>query len=151
MITQTLITRLLSEVCCHEHCGVTFGMEEGYRSQKLKDHTLWHCPNGHAQHYAAKTAVELERDRLASRLAQTENCLTYARQDVDRLRGRTKVQDRQIAARKGIITRMKRRLVAGRCVCCSKQFKDLETHMKARHPKWDPDMAAIVLTEKAGA
>jgi hypothetical protein len=64
------------------------------------------------------------------------------------LRGRTKVQERQIAARKGIITRMKRRLVAGRCVCCSKQFKDLETHMKARHPSFDPEKGAEALTEK---
>ena len=147
MITQTLITQLVSEVCYS--CGVTFGMEAQYRNQKLKEHSLFHCPNGHGQHYVAKTEVEKERDRLATQLKQTENCLTYARQDVDRLRGRTKVQERQIAARKGIITRMKRRLVAGRCVCCSKQFKDLETHMANRHPRFNPEKAAEALSQKS--
>lgn len=149
MMTQSLVTRLVWEVCCNEKCGVSFGMEEQYREQKKKDHTLFYCPNGHGQHYTAKTAVEAERDRLAKQLASTERCLQFAREAEATYRSRTKVQERQISARKGIITRMKRRLVAGRCVCCSRQFKDLETHMHSQHPDFNPEKGAQVLSEKS--
>lgn len=133
--------------CCHTGCGIQFGIEADYVKRLRQTHAWFYCPNGHHQHFPGET----EAERLQRQLKQTEECLTYARQDVDRLKGRTKMQDRQIAARKGIITRMKRRLVAGRCVCCSKQFKDLETHMANRHPKFNPEKAAEALTEKASA
>lgn len=143
----TIFTTLTSTSCCHTGCGVVFGIESGYMDDLKKSHGSFCCPNGHRQHFTAET----EAERLKRQLQQTENCLSYARKDVERLRGTVKVRDRQVSARKGIITRMKRRLVAGRCVCCSKQFKDLESHMKNQHPSFDPEKAAQVLSEKARA
>jgi hypothetical protein len=125
-------------------CGVNFGLERTYYDKRREDHKFFHCPNGCEIHYTGAT----EADRLRAQLKQTENCLGYARQDVDRLRGTVKVRDRQIAARKGIITRMKRRIVAGRCVCCSHSFKDLERHMQRRHPGFDPERAAEIIASK---
>jgi hypothetical protein len=43
---------------------------------------------------------------------------------------------------------MKRRVAKGICVCCSKKFKDLETHMKEEHPDWNPDKAAEALASE---
>jgi hypothetical protein len=134
----------------HEKCGVCgihFGLEKPFKAKRLVDHQIFHCPNGHEIHYTG----ESEADRLRTQLRLTENALTYARQDVDRLRSSVKVRDRQIAARKGIITRFKRRITAGRCVCCSRQFKDLETHMEKRHPNFDPERAVDFLATKPNA
>lgn len=151
MITQSFIS-LVSEVCCEKNCGVTFALEEGYRNQKLKDHTNFYCPNGHGQHYTAKTAVEAERDRLKNQLQLTENCLANTRQSLTHMGERARSAERSVQARKGVITRMKRRLVAGRCVCCSRQFKDLEKHMQAEHPKWNPEKGAEAIAQrKAGS
>lgn len=142
----TFVTTVLNPVtCCQTGCGVQFGIEAEYQARLRETHAWFYCPNGHVQHYSA----ENEAERLKRQLQQTESCLTYARQDVDRLRGTVKVRDRQVSARKGIITRMKRRLVAGRCVCCSRQFKDLESHMKNQHPKWSPEKAVEVLAAKS--
>jgi hypothetical protein len=140
---------LLIEIV-HEKCGVCgihFGLEKSFREKRLEDRRNFHCPNGHEVHYLGKT----EAERLREQLRLTENSLTYARQDVDRLRSSVKVKDRQIAARKGIITRFKRRIVAGRCVCCSRQFKDLEAHMDKRHPNFDPERAAEIIASKPEA
>lgn len=141
----TIFTTLEAISCCHIGCGIVFGIEASYREELKRTHGSFYCPNGHSQHFTAETDAE----RIQKQLKRTEDCLTYARQSADQLRGRVKVQERQISARKGVITRFKRRLVAGRCVCCSKQFKDLETHMKNQHPKFNPEKGAEVLSVKA--
>lgn len=144
-LEQTVISTLVPQTC--GECGIVFGLERTYRERLVSEHGDFYCPNGHGRRFTGET----EADRLKRQLQQTQRCLDFARGDVAVYKGRVKTAERQIAARKGIITRMKRRLVAGRCVCCLKQFKDLETHMANRHPKFNPEKAAEALTEKASA
>lgn len=145
----TTFTSLALEAitCCHTGCGVRSGIEVDYISRLRETHAWFYCPNGHRQQFPQET----EAERLKRQLTLTENSLTFARGDTQRARDRAKHAEARLRGTKGVVTRMRRRLVAGRCVCCSKQFKDLETHMKSRHPKWNPDRAAEALTEKAKA
>lgn len=143
----TFITIALSPVtCCHVGCGVQFGIEAEYMARLRQTHGGFYCPNGHVQYYLRET----EAERLKRQLAQTEQCLTFARADTQRARERASHTENRLRGTKGVVTRMKRRLTAGRCVCCTRQFKDLETHMRTQHPKWNPDKAAEALSAKAG-
>ncbi|MEA3246271.1 MAG: hypothetical protein U9Q74_08965 [Gemmatimonadota bacterium] len=56
--------------------------------------------------------------------------------------------DRQIRARKAVATRLRNRMKAGRCPCCSHRFTDLREHMRTEHPKWNPERAADALAAK---
>lgn len=142
----TFITTVLNAVtCCHTGCGVQFGIEADYMARLRQTHDGFYCPNGHRQHFNAET----EAERLKRQLQLTENCLTNTRNSLTHMGERARAAERSVTARKGVVTRMKRRLVAGRCICCSKQFKDLEAHMKTRHPKFDPEKGAQVLSEKS--
>jgi hypothetical protein len=58
-------------------------------------------------------------------------------------------QERRINGYKGVVARTKRKIAAGRCPCCSHQFKDLERHMTTKHPGYDPDKGAEALAAKA--
>lgn len=139
----TVIETIVEQRC--GECGILFGMEKAYRDRKIEEHGSFFCPNGHIRRFIEKT----EAERLRDQLRQTELCLTISRQDTQRARDRASRTEFRLRSTKGVVTRMKRKIVAGRCVCCSRQFKDLEKHMKVEHPKWDPDKAAEVLSEKA--
>lgn len=139
----TVVETIVAQRC--GSCGLLFGMEQQYRDRKIREHGDFYCPNGHLRQFIAET----EAERLKKQLAQTEQCLSIARADTQRARERADHTENRLRSTKGVITRMKRKIVAGRCVCCSRQFKDLESHMKVQHPKWDPDKAAEALSAKA--
>jgi DNA-directed RNA polymerase subunit RPC12/RpoP len=139
----TVVETIVPQRC--GECGLLFGMEKEYRDRKIQEHGGFFCPNGHSREFIRET----EAERLRKQLAQTEQCLSFARADTQRARERANHTENRLRSTKGVVTRMKRKIVAGRCVCCSRQFKDLESHMKDRHPKWDPDKAADALTAKS--
>jgi hypothetical protein len=126
-------------------CGVAFAMPEQLDKRLRESHADFFCPNGHAQQYTGKTEAEKLRDekvRLQARLDQTESNRDY-------WRGQQEQTERRLRGTKAVVTRMKRRVAKGVCVCCSKKFKDLELHMKAEHPDWNPDKAAEALGAKS--
>lgn len=50
-----------------------------------------------------------------------------------------RVDDRkrkQLEVRKGLLTRMKNRVGNGVCPCCNRHFKNLQGHMKTKHPEF---------------
>jgi hypothetical protein len=139
-MTTTLIVTLSRVTCAG--CGVIFGLEASHESQLRESHETFYCPNGHRQHFPGQTdkerrIAELEREKrnaISSRDFWLEQS-TAARREVQH-------KSNQLNGYRGVVTRMKRKLVAGRCPCCSHQFKDLERHMAAKHPKWNPDVEA---------
>ena len=40
--------------CCV--CDMTFAVSDGFKLRRLKDHKVFFCPNGHAQHFGQKTS-----------------------------------------------------------------------------------------------
>lgn len=146
-VPDAVIT-LKAETCCS--CGVTFAMPADLMRNRREDQRQFYCPNGHGQSYIESEAYKLrqqlaakEREVLAAKSrAETEE---RWRRDAEQERARA---ERSVRGHKAVVTRMKKRVAAGSCPCCSKKFKNLEEHMKAEHPKWDPDRAAAELAAK---
>lgn len=112
----------LEPVSCYS-CGVIFGLPEGLYRDRRDDHRNWFCPNGHEQHFTGeseaqklKRLLNLERDTTAS------------------LRSRLDGTENQLRATKGVVTKLKKRVVAGACPFgCRRHFADLERHVASKH------------------
>lgn len=140
-MSTTFVTVTLEPVsCCN--CGITFGMDANYIRERKRDHAWWYCPNGHRQHWTQQTEAEKLRDQLAREKhwrEQAEARAAYNRAEAERI-------TRRLNATRGVVTRHKKKIAAGRCPCCSHQFKDLRAHMEKRHPGWNPEREAEVLS-----
>ena len=127
-----ITTPLVLETCCN--CFMVFAMPEEFQARRRKDHQGFYCPNGHRQYYNAKSEEDKLRDQLAAEKHAREQADAWARDKAVQLEQTKK----RLAATQGVVTRHKRKIAAGRCPCCSASFKNLEAHMKNRHPDWDP-------------
>lgn len=127
---QVAIT-LESETCCN--CGVVFGMESGHRHRLRQSHDWFYCPNGHGQHYTGKSEAQKANELAEWRARQLE----YARGEAAAERDRRQAAERSRAAIKGQNTRLRRKVAAGQCPCCSERFPDLETHIADAHPDFE--------------
>jgi hypothetical protein len=141
------VTTLLSPCVCAS-CGVTFGLDSEHELKLRQSHAQFYCPNGHFLVFGGKTEAEKERDRLKEQLRLTDNVLLSTRQSLEHMGARARSAEKSVSVRKGVITRMKRRIAAGRCVCCQHEFKDLERHMKKRHPRFDPEKHVAAMEAK---
>jgi hypothetical protein len=111
-----------------------------------------YCPLGHPMIPAGKSTSDRLRDQLAAEKharEQSEANAKYLSGRVSDLYDEKGRVERKLRGTRAVVTRMKRRAVAGRCPCCSDQFKDLERHMKTKHPNFDPEKGAEALAEKA--
>ena len=121
----------LELIHCGE-CGVPFGMSDAFIEERRKDHRTWYCPNGHPRHYPGKTRAE----ELAEKLETEKRNAEFWRASAKRHEATTQLVRRQRDAYKGHTTRLKKRVAAGRCPCCSTTFEDLAAHMAAEHPEY---------------
>jgi hypothetical protein len=146
MGTTLFIT--LTHVSCYK-CGVVFGVESTHHERLLKTHDWFYCPNGHHQAYFGKTKDEqriADLEREAKALKSSKDYWSDRAVSAERDAGH---QRSRVNGYKGILTRTKKKIAAGRCPCCSHQFKNLESHMKTKHPNFDPEKGAEALAEKA--
>lgn len=157
--TMTASVPLLVQSCIS--CGIPFAFPQELDRRLRETRENFYCPNGHKQHYTGQTDAE----RLAAELAATkraaaaeksvlERQVRDARADEELERKARKHFEHKARGMKGALNRVKKRVAAGRCPCCSHEFKDLERHMKNQHPKWDPEQHAAALAaaqEPAGA
>lgn len=121
--TSTLVT-LVAETCCD--CGMAFGMSSEFRDRMLANrYKSFYCPAGHSQHYLGESEADKYR-----RIAQQEEARA------DDLRAQRDRRERQLAAARGRITKIKNRVAAGVCPCCSRTFSNLARHMAGKHPDY---------------
>jgi hypothetical protein len=143
---NTLVTVTLKPVtCCN--CGVLFGMDADYMAERKRDHKYFTCPNGHSQHWSQKTEAEKLRDQLTREKhlrEQAQALAEHRRSRIEEEQRNAQRITRRLNATRGVVTRHKKKIAAGRCPCCSTQFKDLKRHMATRHPNWDPEKEAEV-------
>ncbi|MEO2134641.1 hypothetical protein [Microbacterium sp.] len=121
MTIQTF-TGTLTIVDCAA-CHMAFGVAEHFERVRRDDHKTFYCPAGHENFWPQKS----EAEKLRARLASAEASLVHTR---DQLQA-TEYQRR---AQKGQNTRLKNRISAGVCPCCSRSFQDLRRHMAGQHP-----------------
>jgi hypothetical protein len=131
-------------------CGVAFGIPKSLydhyqvaNDRKAQSYSLY-CPLGHEM-----VPVKTDAQKLREELARTKATLDQRDERITELRESVERQTRRINGYKGVTTRLKRRIQAGRCPCCSHEFKDLGRHMKNQHPSWNPDAHAEALAGKA--
>lgn len=126
-------------------CGLSFAIPETlYRAWVQRERTV-HCPGCDGN---LSPAGKTEADRLRDELVRAKQRTEQAEEDARRNYAWAQREQRRVSARKAVATRLRRKLAAGRCPCCSHKFKDLAAHMKARHPKFDPDKAAEAMATK---
>ena len=90
----------------------------------------FYCPHGHSAHYAEGESNEAklrrERDRLAQQVAQRDD-------EIKRQRELREAAERQAAAARGQVTKLKRRAAGGVCAHCNRTFSQLARHMHSKH------------------
>ena len=95
-----LTISFITEICCHENCGITWAMTESFNDRRRNDHKYFYCPNGHRQHYVEKSDLEI---------AQAE--LNYTVQRLNEVKSCAETKKRRIASLKGVITKMRNKNV----------------------------------------
>lgn len=138
MTVFTLQTRFVTEEC--NTCGVQFAITEEYQKKRLEvrgPNNPFYCPNGHKIWYIGKSDADVQRER-AERLA-SELAATQAR--VDSQRNARERAERQAAAARGQVTKIKNRVSKGVCPCCNRQFANLHRHMTTEHPTFTAEAA----------
>ena len=126
--------KILTPSCC----GVSFAMQDSIYDLRRNDRNGWYCPNcGSSRVFTGQT----EEAKLRAELEKKERQLKWANEYKDEARAeRDKVQ-RKLITTKGHITRIKNRIGNGVCPCCNRTFKDLQNHMKSKHPQYKKEVA----------
>jgi len=111
-------------VRCEEHvcitCGAPYTCPEAMIVHQRQNGGYHHCPNGHSQGWnrdgSENAQLRRERDRLKQNEARLEEELRAA--------------ERQAA-------KLKKRMGAGVCPCCTRTFTNMARHMKTKHPDFN--------------
>ena len=107
------------ETCCD--CGIPFFMPTYHYERLIKNKgELFYCPNGHGQHYTGKTEAQKIKEQLERERLETEEI-------------RDKLLD-EINKNKKLELKLKR-VHNGVCPCCNRSFKNLQRHIKTKHPE----------------
>lgn len=117
-------------LACGE-CGAIFAVPKKVDLRRREDGKTWHCPNGHARHYR-----DSEVDRLKAALVKESARRARAESRADLRLANARRLERRLSATQAVITRMKRRIIAGRCVVCGKSVSDQTDHIAERHAGW---------------
>lgn len=111
---------------------------ELYEAAKRSPAISFFCAYGHEAHYPAGETeadkLRRERDRLAQRIAERDD-------EIKRQREMREQTERQLAATRGVVTRIKNRVGHGVCPCCNRSFTNVARHMASEHPTWSAEAA----------
>lgn len=122
MITSTEVSVDLTTITCGD-CGIVFAMPDWYVTARRNDHRTWYCPNGHGRAWLQET-----REEKLARELKSARALAVSRGD------QLEATERSLRAQKAATTRIKNRVAAGVCPCCSRSFQNLRRHMSGQHP-----------------
>lgn len=112
-------------------CGVHFAVPQVMYDTKSEEGGFITCPNGDARGWKIGS--------LRDQLRDAERARDRAKQDVAYWQDQHASAERSANAYKGHLTRTKRRVHNGVCPCCKRHFKNLELHMKNKHPDYVED------------
>lgn len=133
-MTMTQISLGLEFQACPE-CGIVFGAPIDFMGERRSDHKHFYCPNGHSLNFPGQT----EAERLQRKLADAERRELWESERAKGEQRRADHAERRLAATKGVVTKMKKRVGAGVCPCCNRHFTALQRHMENQHPEFVKD------------
>lgn len=148
-MSTLLLTTTFTQVTCYK-CHILFAVPDRFNNDRRRDHEGFWCPAGHVQYYSGKSSEDKLRDELAREKHRLEQKEAAERRLLERLASERQAHQgtvRRLNATRGVVTRHKNKISAGRCPCCSASFKDLQRHMQNRHPYWNPQKEADVRLE----
>ena len=121
-------------------CNTLMWLPESIETTARANEAVWfYCPHGHRAHYAEgetnEAKLRRERDRLAQQVAQRDD-------EIKRQRELREAAERQAAAARGQVTKLKKRVTAGVCPCCNRTFAKLQRHMATKHPTFTAEEVA---------
>jgi hypothetical protein len=116
--------------CCYKDCGLTFAAPDSWVDRRRETKAGFYCPNGHIQGFYGDN----EADKLRKALVAEQQRTLNARQDAEWQRRSKEAEQRRHSATKGQLTKTKKRISAGVCPCCRRNFVSLGQHMRKQHP-----------------
>ena len=93
--------------CCNKNCLQSFAMTIAFKNARLKDKRTFWCPNGHPQHFTSETTEE----RLRKNVETLQTRIGFRDAEISQLRNSRAGVERRLRATRGVVTRMKRRIV----------------------------------------
>lgn len=107
-------------ITCYK-CGVGFAIPH-YLNVKLKENSeSFFCPNGHSQAYTVSMVAQLQKELAAANQA---TALEKRQKEQAEVRAwKLELKSRKLA----------KRISAGVCPCCNRQFQDMKRHMETKH------------------
>lgn len=124
-----VVTELETISCYRGDCGILFAVPEHWLTTKRRDHSDLTCPNGHSQAFLKQSREEL----LKEELKRTQESRDYYQKRNLSLEERQDTLKRQVAAQKGVATRLRNKAIAGECGFCHVRFADVAQHVQAEH------------------
>ena len=130
----TMATTITLELIQCSACGITFGMDSQYYSDRQADKKEWYCPNGHCQVFLGKSRAQ-EIKELKEKVADRDRQLNWYSGHTTHLNDQLKATRRQAATLKGQLTKARKRMGAGVCPVpeCHRHFPNLAAHMESKH------------------
>jgi hypothetical protein len=113
----------LVELSCGS-CGTAFAIAEQLYKQRRKDHGSFYCPNGHNRYFPGESEEEKLRRQLKAQQDYAES-----------LNSRLDQRERSLSATRGVVTKLRKRAVAGACPFgCHRTFANVARHVATVHP-----------------
>lgn len=111
-------------------CAVMFAIPSRLEKQRREDKKWFYCPNGHDMAFLNST-IELLQEKLDA----TKASLAAERDYIRSLSASKEAVEKSLSATKGHLTRAKRRIAAGVCPYCNRNFVALGRHVRGQHPE----------------
>lgn len=135
--SQRVFDVTLTTINCGE-CGGTYAINERYREQCLQKGSGWHCPYCRVSWGYFNNS---ENTRLKRELDEAKAALERKERSRQSLAADLKMAGYRERAQKAAKTRLKNRIAAGVCPCCTRSFQNLSAHMKNQHPEFSSSEA----------
>ena len=111
------------------NCGVWHAIPQAMYDSCEEEGGYWRCPNEHSRGFSEGS--------LRNKLKKEKKRREWAEQNAKSIQIELDETERRRVAQKAATTRLQKRAKAGVCPCCNRTFKQLATHMKNKHPKFE--------------
>lgn len=119
-MSETMVITLTLIECAN--CHMVFGVYSNTVERWQKNGETFYCPKGHSNWYG-----ESEASRLRKSLENKERSIEF-------WRNQNAATTLQLRAKKGQLTKLKNKIAAGTCPCCSQDFPNIKKHIETEHP-----------------
>jgi hypothetical protein len=112
-------------------CGIVYGLTSRFVEGRRESKDTFYCPNGHSLSFKKSKS-----DQLAEELSRARQQLAHRDETIQFQANRLAEKEKTIVGMKGQATKLRKRISAGTCPCCHRNFGNLANHMKHKHPNF---------------